>query len=86
MFKIRPKIPCREGRLILRIALPMILVCSIATLLGFLEARQVDATRAILHYVAYPEYILASLAVTFGGVFLTEQGQRPRRELPSLRA
>ena len=64
--------PCKAGRTLLRIALPLILLVSVALLLSYLDARAADPMDANSYYPLLVEYIIASLAVTAAGAFVIE--------------
>jgi hypothetical protein len=72
MKKQRPLSPHRETKLLLRIALPLVLLSTLALLFSYLEAREASVQMANLIYRPFLEYILAALAVTAAGTVLVE--------------
>lgn len=72
MKKQNPRSPHRETRLLLRIALPLVLLSTLALLFSYLEAREESVQMANLIYRPFLEYILAALAVTAAGTVLVE--------------
>ena len=63
-------------KLWLRLALPFILLASIAILISYLDARAQNTVLANLYYPATMEYIFASLFITLCGAFLIEVAER----------
>ena len=72
--------PCRAARGFLRLSLFLVTLASIALLLSYLEARELDRVFADHYYSALLEYPLASLVITAGGVSLIEAVDREARE------
>ena len=64
--------PHAATRLLLRIALPLILLSAVTLLCAYLDARANSVPMANLTYRPYLEYILAALAVTSAGAVLLE--------------
>lgn len=64
--------PHPETRLLLRIALPLILLSALALLFSYFDAREESVQMANLTYRPLLEYILAALAVTGAGTLLVE--------------
>ncbi len=71
--------PCRAARIFLRVALALITLVSIALLLSYLDARELDRVFADHYYSTLLEYPFASLVITAGGVCLIEAVDRERR-------
>ena len=76
MKKKHPLAPHRATKLLLRIALPLILLSSLALLFSYLEAREVSIHMAKFTYRPALEYFLAALTVTGAGVLLIEAVSR----------
>ena len=70
------KLPCKTGRMILHVTLPLILLAAVALLLSFLAERETDPIRAYTYYPAALEYIVASITISFGGMLLAEVADR----------
>ncbi len=62
----------KGSRVLLRVALPMILMASIGILISYLDAREQNRVLADLCYPDALEYIFAAILITVGGVFLIE--------------
>ena len=69
----------KSTRLLLRIALPMILMTTVGILIAYLDARSQNHALANLYYSDALEYIFAALLITACGVFLIEIAERDRK-------
>ena len=72
MKKKHPLSPHRATRLLLRIALPLILLSALALLFSYLEARNASLHMANVLHREMLEYVLAALTVTAAGTVLIE--------------
>lgn len=66
----------RPARLLLRIAMPLILLASITLLLSYLDARTRDPILANLTYPPLMEYIAASVLITVGGSIIIHKMEK----------
>lgn len=73
--------PGRPAKFVLHIGLPVIVLASVALLLSYLTARQVDPVWANLYYPQLLEYPIASVAILLSGFLLIEITDQERKNL-----
>ena len=63
---------CRPTKILLRIALPLILLVAVYILVSYLVSLEHDPVMANSIYPPLAEYILASLLITAAGAFMIQ--------------